>query len=215
MTYKKAVLMQALILSAFLSVPAVSASSSPSMGMGGRPSGEGPRGSFQGGESGEKPPTPTVEGCVERTGKTEAECETMIANFGESRPEENRNGEGRPSASGNKEGTALRMKRSLSEVFDKIRERIEKTITFLKEKDVATGDLESAFAVLKEKMTAAETAHETYRTAFATWEADKTDSNKEALESARTSAKAAADAVRTYYHETVLPLVKTALESVS
>lgn len=211
MTQTKAVVVQTFLLGAiFSAVPVVSALAADEAGQGMRGSVGGPMiEQFRG--DGERPPVPTVDNCVERTGKTEAECKTMIANFGGNRPEANRNGEGLRSEV--KEKAVSRMKRSLSEVFDRIRERIEKTVNFLKEKGVATGDLESASVTLKEKMTAAETAHEAYRTAFVTWEADKSDGNKTALENARTSAKTAADAVRSYYRETVLPLVKAALES--
>jgi hypothetical protein len=98
--------------------------------------------------------------------------------------------------------------------FVDIKARIDKVITFLTSKGVDTGVLQSDFSVLQSKMTTAETDYATLETARVAWKADQSTANKATLESARTTAQASTSAVKTYYHDTLLPLLKTLLQSV-
>jgi hypothetical protein len=217
MTQTKALFVQVFLLGAiFSAVPVVSALAADEAGWGMKGSAGGPMaGQFRG--DGERPPVPTVDNCVERTGKTETACQEMVERFEQGgRPTlqggQGDDGQRKGSLDGQRPNASERP--VLGKFFDALQNRMEKTISFLQSKDVDTDAIESAFVTLKEKIGVAKTAYETYQDALVAWKSDQTDGNKEALDTARTAAREAAQAVKTYYHESMLPLLKGALQSI-
>lgn len=205
MKTRNVILGQALILGAFLAVPVSGVFASEGQGM---------MGMGRGGEP------PTVASCVEKTGKTEAECQSMMTSFGNRKPGEE---QGNPAASEKRgsevmksdDNRTIRREARATDRFKVIETRISKVVVYLAVKGVSTTELESAVSTLKEKMAVAETAGANFETARIAWKVDKTDASKASLENTRTAYKESVAAVKVYYQGTVLPLVKTLLQSVT
>ncbi|MBP9727883.1 MAG: hypothetical protein KBD27_00735 [Candidatus Moranbacteria bacterium] len=207
MSTKKAFLGQVIILGAFLAVPVsgVLAVESNEMGMG--------RGGERGGP-------PTVDDCVEKSGKTAEECQAMMKSLESRKPgtgPQNRvvsePREARTMKSS--ETRPIRIEKRATERFTVIEARLSRVMAYLTSKGVATTELAGHVSVLKEKMVSAETAGATFETTRTAWNNDKTDANKTALENARTAYKESVASVKVYYQGTVLPLLKTLLQSVT
>lgn len=207
MSTKKVILGQVAILGAFLAVPlsgVLAVDAERGMGFGS----DGERG------------IPSVTSCVERTGKTEAECQQMMSSWGDRKP-----GEGRGNATSsekrndrgikNDTNRPPREEEGMKNRFQVMETRLSRVMAYLQSKQVSTSELESTVAVLKEKIASAERAGVLFETARTTWKNNKTDANKTALESARTNYKTSVTSVKTHYQGTVLPLVKTRLQSVT
>jgi len=204
MTEKKVFMVQALLLGVFLSVPVgVSAAQDGRGGLG---------------MNGERMGPPTIEDCVQRTGKTTLECQAMMDNI-KTRQEKGslEQGRGEPRDGNVREGTAQGSRFGIEAThrFVDIKTRIEKVIAFLASKGVDTSVLQNDFSVLKEKMTTAERDYTVLETARVAWKADQNATNKTTLESARTTVRTSTSVVKTYYHNTLLPLLKTLLQSVA
>lgn len=209
MTSKKMLAAQVLVFGTFFALPAAQALAAfGEMGSG-----------F--GRGGERTPM-TVDSCIQKTGKTAAECQTMIDTF-KARGQEKRGWEGKrdgtlgESGQGMKQGQRGGAGRFGMEThrFAAIQARIDKIITFLDSKGVNTGELKNDYTELKSKMTAAESDFTTLQTARTAWKADSSTANKMALDSARATAKISSSVVKTYYYDIVLPLLKTLLRSVA
>lgn len=200
-----------IMLGAFLAVPGAQALAAT--GDGGGWSGKG----------GERTPM-TVDSCVQRTGKTADECQTMIDTW-KTRSHDGTEGQWKrdPVAHGQntdqqKSENAKQGKRfgmDSTHRFAAIQARLDRVISFLKSKSADTSTLENHFAVLKEKMTTAQTDFTALKTARTTWQADQSADNQTARDAARTTAKVSSEAVKTYYHEMLLPLLKSLLQSVA
>lgn len=237
MSMKKAVFGQVAILGAFLAVPlsgVLAADTGRGMGFGGE------RGAPTAAECAEKTGkteaecqkmmssfgsgakrmgAPTVASCVEKMGKTEEECRFMMTSL-----DNRKSGEGSENPLVNERRIEREVKNDSNRPLRKVdgvdrflvmETRISRVVAYLQSKQVPTTELESAVAVLKEKITSAKTAGVQFETARTTWKNDKADANKTALESARTTYKASVASVKTYYQGTVLPLMKTLLQSVT
>lgn len=204
MTEKKVFIVQALLLGAFLSVPVgVSAAEDGRSGLG---------------MNGKRMGPPTVEECVQRTGKTTTECQATMDNFQLKRQDRDvlREGKDGSRERGTQVGTNQgRFGMETTHRFADIKTRIDKVIVFLASKGADTSVLQSGFAVLKDKMTSAEADYIALQKARETWKADRSITNKATLDSARTTAQVSTNAVKVYYHDTLLPILKTLLQSVA
>lgn len=136
-------------------------------------------------------PVPTVEGCVEKTGKTESECQEMMEKFKNMAPPEKglrgKRSEGSVSKNGNnsnelklgekkmREGESLegelerakRIKVEKEEQFKRVKTRIEKIIEFLNSKDADMEELENNLATFQEKVESVTNAYSDYIDALA------------------------------------------------
>ncbi len=192
--------------------------------------GEGGNG-FQRGDNRMMPQT--VDGCVQRTGKTTAECELLVSrlkDFKERKSSEQgwkpeqkdtrmRQGadmgdRGERRGMMDEAGRPGRFGLHSADRFEAMKTRITKMVDFLKAKGINTSELESNFSALKDKMVTAQSDFAKFEAARTAWKADKSAANKTALDVARGTAKESMTAVRTYYHDTLLPLLKTLLQSV-
>lgn len=215
MSTKKVVFGQVLILGVFLAVPLSGVFAAD----------DGQRMNFGRGEGRGQtpPPAPTVASCVEKTGKTEAECQAMITNWGNRKPGGEKEGRtmsniGEKRSQGIKGDDTKRPVRAQEKATDRfvgIEARLSRVVAYLKSKGVSTTVLESDLVLLKEKIASANTAGESFEAARTTWKNNKTDANKTALESTRTAYKESIASVKVYYQGTVLPLVKTLLQSIT
>ncbi len=213
MSTKKVILGQVIILGTFLTIPlsgVFAADQEQRMGFG------------RGGKQGEMPPqAPTVASCVEKTGKTETECQDMMANWESRKPGEGRENNkvsGEKRSEGMKKNETNQPVRSQEKAVDRfvtVEARLVKVVAYLNTKGISTTELEGNIVLLQEKIASAKTAGIAFETARTTWKNDKTDAHKTALESARTTYKESVASVKEYYQKTVLPLVKTLLQSIA
>jgi ABC-type phosphate/phosphonate transport system substrate-binding protein len=207
MTEKKIFMAQTMILGAFLILPATRAfAATGEMGNG-----------F--GRNGERPPM-TVDGCVQKTGKTATECQTIIDSFTERTRTRTADG-GEKDGSQRRDGQSQNTDRpgrfgiDSTDRFAMMKTRLDKVVAFLKSKGADTAVLEDDYAVLKEKMTVAEADFATLRDAKSVWRADQSTANQTALDTARAAAQASSGAVKTYYHDTLLPILKSLLQAIA
>lgn len=174
---------------------------------------------------------PTVDDCVERTGQTTEECQKMIDSFKDRKPPEEMP-KGGDFQGGFDDGRAPRMmkdgegQRPPRESGDKVASRqgqhwrlqrivthIEKITSFLESKDVDTSSIQSGLGTFQGKVEAANSAAESFEAARTTWQEDQTDDNRNALTEARANLQNANKEAIQYYRDTLLPIIKEALDS--
>lgn len=189
---------------------------------------------IEGFKNGERPKM-TVESCVERTGKTEAECQTMMdgQKNGE-RPvmggqKDNRGGMrgGNGESAGMMGGArsvstaealsvrAERQKADRAQIFANITTRTEKFIAYLDSKSVDTSSVKTMFETLQAKMAGALSAFDTYIASLKVWEGEKNNDNAQVIAANKAALKTSLTEVKTYYRETLIPALRSLVESVN
>ena len=97
---------------------------------------------------------PTVGNCVERTGKSEAECSAMIGNFGSGRNREqapHETKEALPESGYVAESVAVEVTEKVVNRFTPVGDRLETVIRILRENGSDVSDMEDALEVFRRK----------------------------------------------------------------
>lgn len=211
MDMRKAVLVQSAILGAAFALPAYAA----------------PDGA---------PQAPTVAGCMERLGKTEAECTEMIATMKERRPPDGgqrgdggdprgqREGRGDGQGMGTDEGkehietAAERIAKVRSERqrrYERMEGRIGKLIAYLDEQGADTSAVKEQSETFASKAAGISSAYDGYVAALEAFDADGSEANRVAVVSAKEHVRALIIDVSEYYRSTLMPSLRTLIDSLA
>jgi hypothetical protein len=167
---------------------------------------------------------PTVADCVERTGKTEADCKEMLSRFGkDSRPPEGSLPEDVPKPSNvddierieKPSERVAKMKTDRERRYVRMQERMGKIIAYLDSESVDTSAAKGYLETFKAKVTDILGAYDTYRAALEAYENDGSVGNKAAVVSSKESLRTRIIDTSEYYRSTVMPALRSLIDLVA
>ncbi len=169
-------------------------------------------------------PQQTVADCVERTGRTEADCAEMIARSKDSRPPEG--GPAEQGGDGNNvqvdedieraetvSERSTKMRTDRERRYARMQERIGKIITYLDEQGADTAVVKGYLDVFKTKVADILTAYDAYIATLKTYESDGSVANKAAIAVSKDSLRTRIIDASEYYRSTIVTMLRALIDA--